>query len=53
MIPFFTISPTSRISPMNDDTFSGVPVISSSTIAPTNESGAASSTTSGSTNDWN
>ena len=27
MMPFFTIRPTSRISPMNDDTLSGVPVI--------------------------
>ena len=53
MIPFFTISPTSRIKPMNDETFSGVPVISNKVIAPTNDSGAASKTTSGSTNDWN
>ncbi len=30
-MPFFTMSPTSRISPMNDDTLSGVPVMSSST----------------------
>ncbi len=38
---------------MNDDTLSGVFVINSRPIAPTNESGAASSTTSGSMNDWN
>ena len=38
---------------MNDETFSGVPVTSSSTTAPANESGAATSTTSGSTNDRN
>ena len=43
----------SRISPMNDETFNGVPVMSSRTIAPTNESGAASRTTRGSTNDRN
>src|SRR3954447_27021725 len=53
MMPFFTMSPTSRMSPMNDDTFSGVPVTSSSTIAPTNEIGAATSTTSGSTKERN
>ncbi len=52
-MPFFTMSPTSRMSPMKLDTLSAVPVSRSSTSAPTNDSGAASSTTSGSTNDRN
>src|SRR2546428_127262 len=53
MMPFLTISPTSRMSPMKDETFSAVPVTSSSTSAPTNDPGATTKTTSGSTNDSN
>ena len=53
MMPFLTISPTSRISPMNDETLSAVRVTRRSAIAPTNERGAARSTTRGSTNDAN
>ena len=41
MMPFFTSRPISRIAPMNDDTFSGVPVIHSG------EQGAGSATTAG------
>ena len=52
-MPFFTISPISRINPMNEETLSAVPVTSSSASAPTNDTGATSSTTSGSTNDSN
>src|SRR5437016_11536342 len=53
MIPFLTISPTSMIKPMNDETFSAVRVTRRSAIAPTNERGAARSTTRGSTKDEN
>ena len=53
MMPFFTIKPTSRMSPIKLDTFNDVPVTSSSAKAPTNESGAASNTTSGSTSERN
>src|SRR2546427_2680645 len=49
LIPFLTISPTNRISPMNDETLSAVRVTRRSAIAPTNERGAARSTTRGST----
>ena len=52
-MPFFTISPTSRIRPMNDATFNAVPVMSSSASAPTNDTGATSSTINGSTKDSN
>src|SRR5207237_784166 len=53
MMPFLTISPTSRIRPMNEETLSGVPVRNSSARAPTNETGATSNTTRGSTKDSN
>ena len=53
MIPFFTISPTSRIRPINDATFNAVPVKSSSASDPTNDTGATSSTINGSTKDSN
>src|SRR3989442_1028505 len=53
MIPFLTISPTSRIRPMNDETLSAVCVTRRSPIAPTNERGAARSTTRGSTKEEN
>ena len=52
-MPFFTIRPTSKIRPMKEDTFRGVPVTSNRSMAPTKEMGAAASTTSGSTNDRN
>ena len=38
---------------MNDETFRTVPVRSSSASAPTNDTGATSRTTTGSTNDSN
>src|SRR2546427_10897155 len=53
LIPFLTISPTNRISPMNDETLSALRVTGRSAIAPTNERGAARSTTRGSTKEEN
>ena len=41
-MPFFTTRPTSRMSPIADETFRSVPVSHSSSSAPPSESGAAS-----------
>ena len=41
MIPFFTSRPISRIAPMNDETFSGVPVIQRANRALASEIGWA------------
>ena len=40
-MPFFTTRPISRIRPIADETFRSVPVTSSSSSAPHNDSGAA------------
>ncbi len=41
MMPFFTTSPISRISPIADETFRSVPVASRRSSAPPSDSGAA------------
>ena len=48
MMPFFTSSPISRIAPMNDETFSGVPVIHRANRALASEIGCARKISSGS-----
>ena len=40
-MPFFTTSPTIRMIPMNEETFSAVPVASSMAKTPRTDSGAA------------